>query len=180
MDEFPGMAKRIGEYQIRSYQIEYGMDNFSIVRPANVYGPGDRFGSQYGMVIPSLLTRIFAKEEDPVIVWGDGSAIRDFVYSRDVAEGTLLAMYYGTGQKFVNLGSGIGYSIKEIMEALSEFIDFRYEFNNKLGGHPKRVMDISLARKIIHYDPSTSLTQGLRQTWEWYCEHSTEDQHNYF
>lgn len=179
MDEFPGMAKRIAEYQIKAYQIEYGMDNISVVRPASVYGPGDRFGSQYGMVIPSLLTRIYAKE-DPLVVWGDGSAIRDFVYSRDLAEGTLLAMYYGTGGGFVNLSSGVGYSIKEVIETLHEFIDFTHEFNNKLGGHPKRVMDISLARKTIHYNPTTSLKDGLQQTWDWYCAHSSEYKHDYF
>lgn len=179
MDEFPGMAKRIAELQIRAYQIEYGMDNFSIVRPSNVYGPGDRFGSDYGMVIPSLLSRIFAKQ-DPLVVWGDGSAIRDFVYSKDIAEGILLAMYYGTGKGFVNLGSGIGYSIKEVVDTLHEFLDFRHEFNNKLGGHPKRVMDISLAKKNIHYSSTTSLREGLQKTWNWYLGNHAEYKHDYF
>ena len=105
MDMFPGWAKRMAELQVQAYQIQYGMDNFSIVRPCNVYGPGDNFDPHSAMVIPSLMYRIYHKE-DPVVVWGDGSAIRDFAYSRDVAEGVILALYYGTDSQFVNLGSG--------------------------------------------------------------------------
>ncbi len=179
MDKFPGMAKRIAELQINSYRIEYGIKDFSIVRLANVYGPGDRFGSEFGMVVPSLISRIHEKQ-DPLVVWGDGSAIRDFVYSSDVAEGILLAMYHGTGDGFVNLGSGIGYSIKELLEALHGFLDFKHEFNNNLGGHPKRVLDISLARKTINYNPTTSLQDGLKRTWEWYVENHNEHKHDYF
>lgn len=179
MDVFPGTAKKIAELQIRAYQIEYGADAFSIVRPANIYGPGDRFGSEYGMVIPALLSRIYAKQ-DPLIVWGDGSAIRDFVYSRDVAEGIILAMHHGTGKGFVNLGSGIGYSIKEIVDTLHEFLDFKHEFNNKLGGHHKRVMDISLAKESIHYNPTTTLREGLQKTWEWYLKNNSEHKHDFF
>ena len=149
------------------------MDNFSIVRPANVYGSRDRFGSDYAMVIPSLLNRIFTKE-DPVIVWGDGSAIRDFIFSKDVAEGCLQAMYYGTGDSFVNLGSGIEVSIADLLDVLHGFLDFNHEFTGEFPGHPKRVMDISLARNSIHYDPSTLIEDGLKETWNWYLNHYKE------
>ena len=112
------------------------------------------------MVISSLMYRIYYKE-DPVVVWGDGSAIRDFAYSRDVAEGIILALYYGTQSHFVNLGSSRGYSVKKLVETLNSFIDFNYEFNTtkKPTGFPKRVMDISLAKKLIHYSPTTSLLE---------------------
>ena len=129
MDEFPGMAKRIAEQQIAAYKIQYGLDNFAIVRPANVFGEGDSFDPNSAMVIPSLMHRIHSGE-DPVVIWGDGSAIRDFAYSKDVAEGIILALYYGTNSKYVNLGSGLGYSIKELVETLRKFIDFNYIFNN--------------------------------------------------
>ena len=84
MDMFPGWAKRMAELQIKAYAKQYGLNNYSIVRPCNVYGPGDNFDPKNAMVIPTLMQRIFNKE-DPVIVWGDGSAIRDFAYSSDVA-----------------------------------------------------------------------------------------------
>jgi len=174
MDIFPGWAKRMAELQIQAYRIQYNLDNFAVVRPCNVYGPGDNFDPENAMVIPSLMHRIYHKE-DPVLVWGDGSAIRDFAYSRDVAEGIILALYYGTGSGFVNLGSGRGYSVKELVETLSSFIDFNYQFDTtKSSGFPKRVMDISLAREIIHYNPTTSLRDGLKETWDWFIENQDE------
>jgi len=182
MDMFPGWAKRMAELQIQTYKIQYGLDNFAVVRPCNVYGPGDNFDPHNAMVIPSLIYRIYHKE-DPVMIWGDGSAIRDFAYSRDVAEGVILALYYGTNSSFVNLGSGKGYAIRELVETLHSFIDFNYEFDKtKLSGFPKRVMDISLARKLINYNPTASLLDGLKQTWDWFINNQDEylKRKNYF
>ena len=182
MDMFPGWAKRMAELQIQAYKIQYDLDNFSIVRPCNVYGPGDNFDPDNAMVIPTLMYRIYRKE-DPVLVWGDGSAIRDFAYSRDVAEGVIQALYYGTNSSFVNLGSGKGYTIKELVETLHSFIDFNYKFDTtKPSGFPRRIMDISLAQKLIHYSPSTSLLDGLKETWEWFLENQDEylRKQNYF
>lgn len=174
MDMFPGWAKRMAEMQVQAYKIQYGLDNFAVVRPCNVYGPGDNFNPDSAMVIPTLMYRIYQKE-DPVIVWGDGSAVRDFAYSRDVAEGVILALYYGTQGGFVNLGSGKGYSIRELVETLHSFIDFNYKFDTtKSSGFPRRVMDISLARKLIHYNPTTTLRDGLKETWDWYVKNQDE------
>lgn len=174
MDSFPGWAKRMAEKQIESYKIQYGLNNFAIVRPCNVYGPGDNFDPNNAMVIPSLMHRIYNKE-NPVIVWGDGSAIRDFAYSKDIAEGIILALHYGTKGTFVNLASGKGYSIKELVETLHSFLDFNYKFDpTKPSGFPKRIMDISLAKKIIHYNPSTTLSDGLKETWNWYINNQKE------
>jgi len=182
MDMFPGWAKRMAELQVQAYKIQYNLDNFSIVRPCNVYGPGDNFDPENAMVIPSLMYRIYHKE-DPVVVWGDGSAIRDFAYSRDVAEGIILALHYGTHSRFVNLGSGKGYSVKKLVETLNSFIDFNCEFDTtKPSGFPKRVMDISLAKELIHYNPTTSLLEGLKETWDWYVKNQDEhlNKKNYF
>jgi len=182
MDMFPGWAKRMAEKQVEAYAIQYGMKNIAIVRPANIYGPGDNFDPENAMVIPTLMQRIY-NEEDPVIIWGDGSAIRDFSYSVDVAEGIIQALYYGTEGKFVNLGSGTGVTIKELVEALNSFLYFNYEFDTtKPPGFPRRVMDISLAKEMICYEPSTSLEDGLRATWEWFVENSDEykNRKNYF
>ncbi len=182
MDMFPGWAKRMAELQIKAYKTQYGLENFSVVRPCNVYGPGDNFDLDNAMVIPTLMYRIYQKQ-DPVVVWGDGSAIRDFAYSRDVAEGIILALYHGTKSGFVNLGSGRGYSIKELVETLHSFLDFNYVFDtNKPSGFPRRVMDISLARELIDYNPTTSLAEGLKETWQWYTNNQDEylNKKNYF
>jgi len=182
MDFYAGWAKRMAEMQIETYKIQYGLENFSIVRPCNVYGPGDNFDPKNAMVIPTLMWRIYNKE-NPVTVWGDGLAVRDFAYSRDVACGVILALYYGTKAGFVNLGSGKGYTIRELVETLHSFLDFNYCFDaSKPGGFPKRVMDITLAKKLIHYDPRTTLSDGLKNTWEWFVKNSSEykDKKNYF
>jgi GDP-L-fucose synthase len=182
MDMFPGWAKRMAEKQIESYFIQYGLKNFAITRISNCYGTGDNFDPKNAMVIPTLMQRIYNKE-NPVIIWGDGSAIRDFAYSKDVAEGIIQALYYGTNGKFVNLGSGEGVTIKQLVETLHSFIDFNYEFDtSKSSGFPKRVMDISLAKKMINYNPTTSLLDGLKETWEWFINNPNEyiNKQNYF
>lgn len=182
MDMFPGWAKRMAEMQIQAYRIQYGLKNFSIVRPCNVYGPGDNFDPDNAMVIPSLMYRI-SNKENPVMIWGDGSAIRDFAYSKDIAEGIILALIHGTGSGFVNLGSGRGVTIKELVETLNSFIEFNYKFDtSKSSGFPKRVMDITLAEELIYYNPTTSLLDGLKKTWEWFIKHKGEylKRYNYF
>ncbi len=182
MDMFPGWAKRMAELQIKAYKTQYGLENFSVVRPCNVYGPGDNFDPDNAMVIPTLMYRIYQKQ-DPVVVWGDGSAIRDFAFSKDIAEGTILALYHGTKSGFVNLGSGRGYSIKELVETLHSFLEFNHEFDTtKPSGFPRRIMDISLAREVIDYNPTTSLAEGLKETWQWYINNQDEylNKKNYF
>lgn len=182
MDMFPGWAKRMAELQVRAYQLQYGLKHYAVVRPCNVYGPGDNFDPANAMVIPTLMRRIFSKE-DPVVIWGDGSAVRDFAYSGDVADGVILALYHGTAGRYVNLGSGIGYTIKELVETLQSVVPFRAQFDStKPSGFPRRVMDISLARELLGYDPQISLREGLWHTWNWYVEHHDEylQRQNYF
>jgi GDP-L-fucose synthase len=180
--DFAGWAKRMAELQVHAYRVQYGMENFAIVRPSNVYGPGDNFDPENAMVVPTLMYRVHSKE-DPVVVWGDGSAIRDIVYSRDVAEGVILALHHGTKGRYVNLGAGRGYSIRELVETLQGVVPFNYRFDaTKPSGFPKRVMDITLARQLIDYNPSTSLADGLKASWDWYVANRDEykKKKNYF
>jgi GDP-L-fucose synthase len=182
MDSFPGWAKRMAELQIDAYKRQYGITNYSAVRPCNVYGPGDNFDPQNAMVIPSLMARV-ASGENPLKVWGDGEAIRDFAYSGDVAQGILQTIYHGGPGHYLNLGSGVGTTIRQLVEVMSNIIGFDYEFDlSKSSGFSKRVMDISLARKFVDYRPSTSLEMGIQKTWEWFQLNFSEHKkkHNYF
>ena len=115
LDWYGGWAKRMGELHIGSLDVEYGWNKASIVRPANVYGPYDNFG-EWSMVIPSLIKKGF--ENDVIEVWGDGSPIRDIVYSEDVARG-MIYMVENEITEPINLGSGTGVTIKEIAEIYS-------------------------------------------------------------
>lgn len=182
MDMFPGWAKRMAEMQISAYAQQYKQDNFAIVRPCNVYGPGDNFDPNNAMVVPSLMYRI-ASGENPVRIWGDGSAVRDFAFSTDCAEGVILALLRGTRGSFVNLGSGVGVTVRELVETLHDVVGFNYEFDTtKPSGFPRRVMDITRAREWIGYNPTTSLRQGLEITWNWFMQNREEFllRHNYF
>jgi GDP-L-fucose synthase len=187
MDEYPGWAKRMAELQIQAYKVQYGLTNFAVVRPANIYGPGDNFDPENAMVIPSLIHRLF-NGEDPLTVWGHGRAIRDFAYSKDVAEGILQACYYGTNG-FVNLGSGQETSIQNLVHTLQEVYFFltgkrtsAFFDETKPSGYPRRVMNISKAMNLIGYNPSTSLKDGLIRTMKWYQYHQNEysKRKNYF
>jgi GDP-L-fucose synthase len=183
MDMFPGWAKRMAELQIKAYKEQYKINNFFITRPCNVYGPGDNFDPSNAMVIPSLMARI-NQGECPLAIWGDGKAIRDFAYSKDLAVGVIQTMMRGTGNlDFLNLASGKGVTIKELVEALSSFLDFEYFFDiSKPSGFPKRIMNIKNAEKIIGYAHKTSLVDGLQETWKWYKNNEKEflKRKNYF
>ena len=115
-DWYGGWAKRMGELQAETYNVEHGWDKIAIVRPANVYGPYDNFEPANSMVIPSLIRRAI-DGENPFTVWGDGSPVRDFIHARDVAKGMILAIEKGCGRA-INLGSGNGTSIKNLVEII--------------------------------------------------------------
>jgi GDP-L-fucose synthase len=179
---FAGWAKRMAELQIHAYKVQYGIDSFATVRLSNIYGPGDNFDPRTAMVIPALMHRIWSGET-PLSVWGDGKAVRDFLYSRDAAEGVLLALHHGTGGDFVNIASGRGHSIGDVVSALKTFIDFEYRFDTtKPSGAPMRIMDITKARELLGFSPSTDLVTGLKATWDWFVGHTEEyrEKMNYF
>jgi GDP-L-fucose synthase len=179
---FAGWAKRMAEQQIYAYKKQYGINTFSIVRLSNIYGPGDNFDPDTAMVIPALMYRIHSGE-NPLVVWGDGNAVRDFLYSKDAAEGLILAFYYGTDGEFVNIASGKGHSIRDVVTALRSFTDFNYSFDaSKPSGAPKRIMDITKAKDMFGFVPETELSNGLRLTWEWFVKNpeAHKNKLNYF
>ncbi len=182
MDMFPGWAKRMAEMQIDAYRIQYGLDNFSIVRPSNVYGPGDNFDEQNAMVIPTLMARI-QKGNNPVMIWGDGSAQRDFIHATDCANGIILACIRGTNSKPINLGCGYGITIKELVENMQKVTTFNAFFDvSKPSGFPRRIMNIVHANKTVGFSPQVSLKAGLTQTWNWFLNNHNEylKKQNYF
>jgi len=180
-DRFAGWAKRIGELQAEAYSIQYGWDCVSIVRPANVYGPYDNFDPENAMVIPSLIRKAF--ENDKLEVWGDGSPIRDFIHSRDVALG-MLHMVDNKVTKPVNLGSGEGIAIKQIVDIVVDKcpkdLDVVWQ-TDKPTGDKKRILDSSRAKEV-GFQTTISLEEGIQETIEWFEENRSmiDDRHNAF
>jgi GDP-L-fucose synthase len=163
-DWYAGWAKRVGELNVQAYMKEYDWNKCSIVRPANVYGPNDNFG-QYSMVIPSLIKK--AHENEVLEVWGDGSPVRDFVYSEDVAR----AMKFVVENKItepVNIGSGTGTTIKEIADIIANYFEKEIKWDTtKPMGDMKRIMSTDRLESYgfkLKYD----LKEGIEKTIEWY------------
>lgn len=178
-DRHPGWAKRICELQAETYQIEYGWNNISIVRPANVYGPSDNFDPKNAMVIPSLINRVI-DGENPLVVWGDGSSIRDFIHSRDIARGMMLAVEKGINQP-LNLGSGTGVTIKRIAEIIAANAPHPVKIEwdiSKPTGDAKRIMDTTRAQSY-GFQPIVSIEEGIKETIAWYLKNKNTVNNRY-
>ena len=169
-DRIPGIAKRVGELQGETYLKEYGWDAVKIIRPSNVYGPYDDFNPQTAQVIPALIHRMLGGE-NPVKVWGDGTAIRDFIYSEDLADWMIVAMEKLPPCTPINVGSGIGYTIKKIAETISENTPLKPTLEwdiSKPAGDPIRLLNVERAEKLINYFLKTSIDEGIKKTIRWY------------
>lgn len=179
-DRFGAWAKRMGELQVEAYQTEYGWKEIAIVRPANVYGPGDNFDPVNSMVIPSLIRRV-VEGENPLKVWGDGSEIRDFIHAKDVALGMLLVMEKKADGTPINLGSGKGVRIKELVKMICSCAakppKIEWDLSKK-AGDKIRLMNMTRAKKI-GFSPQVSLQEGISKTIDWYIKNRKETQHQY-
>ena len=168
-DRFMGWAKRLGELQAQAYLKQYNWDKISIVRPANVYGLYDNFDPKNAMVIPSLIHRVISGE-NPLVVWGDGSPIRDFIHANDVAKGMMNVVEKGYNLP-VNLGSGVGVTIKRITEILCSLVpNLKIKWDEtKPTGDRQRLMDISRA-KSLGFKQTISIEEGIKETLNWYSK----------
>tara|TARA_R110000751_G_scaffold61757_2_gene128015 strand:+ start:2525 stop:3508 length:984 start_codon:yes stop_codon:yes gene_type:complete len=181
-DKHPGWAKRIGELQADAYRIQYGKNNISIVRPANVYGKWDNFDPENAMVIPSLINRIVSGES-PLVCWGDGTPVRDFIYAGDCADAMIHMVETGVTEP-VNLGSGDGISIKEIAETIRNCYDESVEIvwdTTKPKGDALRIMDTTRAESY-GFKCSTTIENGVHETLGWFLDNRDlyKKRNNYF
>jgi GDP-L-fucose synthase len=142
-----------------------------VVRPANAYGPGDKFDWETSHVLPALIRRV-VERHDPIRVWGDGRDIKDFIYVDDLVEGMLLAMEKIDGFEPINLAGGRGYCLRDVLDLLIRLDGYagaRIEYDaSKPTMIPKRLIDPSKARQVLGFEAATSLEAGLQKTIEWY------------
>ena len=169
-DWYGGWAKRMGELNVEAFMLEYGRKNCSIVRPANIYGKWDVF-SDKATVIGSLIKKGY--ENDVLSVWGDGSQIRDFIYSKDVARG-MIHMVENEVTEPVNLGSGRRTTIKDLAFIICDYLDIGLSFDEtKPTGDKKRLMSVKRAHEL-GFAPTVSLKEGIHRTIDWYKENINE------
>ena len=170
-----GLAKKMLLVQAQSYRQQYGY-NALFLLPVNLYGPGDNFDPASSHVIPALIRKcVRAKESglSEIVVWGDGSPTREFLYVEDAAEGILLASEKYNDSDPVNLGSGHEISIKDLVEMIAEMTGFTGKLvwdTSKPNGQPRRMLDTTRAYERFGFKAQTSFDQGLQNTIDWYIE----------
>lgn len=163
-----GLAKRDLVTLAEMYHREFGMRVVNVLS-ANAYGPRDHFDSLHSHVIPATIAKCFRDPE--LVVWGDGSATRDFLFVEDVAEGIVLAAERLEPPGFVNLASGTEISIGELVRLVARLTGFRGRIvfdASKGGGDPRRVASTACAARLLGFAPRVPLEEGLRRTIAWY------------
>ena len=183
-DKYAGWAKRMGELQVEAYSQEFNFEGLYVVRPANIYGPNLNFNPKNSMVVASLIKRV-CDNENPLIVWGDGSNIRDFVYCDDVAS-SILKIFQKNITKPINIGSGKGTSIKNLVKLIvnSKYIKNKPKVifdKSKQSGDKKRVLDTTFAESK-NIKNNTKLKNGIDETIKWYLsnQNTFKKKSNYF
>jgi GDP-L-fucose synthase len=168
-----GLAKKMLLVQAQAYRQQYGF-NAIFLLPVNLYGPGDNFNPATSHVIPALIRKCLEGQdhgEKEILVWGDGSPTREFLYVEDAAEGILLATEKYEGPEPVNLGSGHEISIKDLAESIAHLTGYEGKLvwdTSKPNGQPRRALDTSRAEKAFGFRARMDFEEGLRRTIGWY------------
>jgi GDP-L-fucose synthase len=168
-----GLAKKMLLVQLQAYRQQYAFNGIYLL-PVNLYGPGDNFDSVTSHVIPALIRKcIEAKEQgaESIVVWGDGSPTREFLYVEDAAVGIILATERYDKTEPVNLGSAFEISIKDLVQTIAGLTDFHGEIiwnSKKPNGQPRRKLDTSKANHEFAFRAATPFKDGLKRTIDWY------------
>ena len=163
-----GLSKRDLVDMGEMYHREFGM-NVTVMLPANAYGPRDRFDPAISHVIPATIRKCFHEPE--LVVWGDGSPTRDFLYVEDLAAGLVLAAERLEGSQCVTLASGQEISIRDLVHLIARLTGYagRVSFDaSKSGGDPRRAASTERADRLVGLKPRYTLEEGLRRTIDWY------------
>jgi GDP-L-fucose synthase len=158
------------------YHREYGLNAVTVLA-ANAYGPGDRFDQAVSHVIPATILK--CHREDKVVVWGDGSPSRDFLFVDDLAEGIVLAAEHLDAPNYhINISGNREISIRGLVTLIAELSGFRGEIlfdTSKPAGDLRRCANADKARQLLGFQPTIALEEGLRRTIAWYREHVLSD-----
>jgi GDP-L-fucose synthase len=168
-----GVAKKSILVGAQAYREQYGLNTIFLL-PANLYGPRDNFDLRSSHVIPALVRKMLESNGE-VVLWGDGSPTREFLYVEDCAEGLQLAADRYDGAEPVNLGTGCETSIQDLAELIADVTGFNGEIvwdRSMPNGQPRRSIDASRARDAFGFQARTPLRDGLERTVSWYREHA--------
>jgi GDP-L-fucose synthase len=166
-----GVAKKALLVGAQGYREQYGLNTVFLL-PTNLYGPRDNFDLETSHVIPALIRKM-VKAEDDVVLWGDGTPTREFLYVDDCVEGFVLAGERYDGPEPVNLGADKEISIRELAELIAELTDFGGEIvwdTSKPNGQPRRSVGGGRAWELFGFEAETELRDGIERTVAWFRE----------
>jgi GDP-L-fucose synthase len=174
-----GLAKKMLLVQAQTYRQQYDF-NAIFLLPVNLYGPRDNFDLETSHVIPALIRKCIEAQErgdDHIVIWGDGSPTREFIYVEDAAEGIALASERFNSSEPVNIGSAFEISIKELVSRIASLTGFRGRLvwdTSKPNGQPRRKLDVSRAEETFAFKAKTDFETGLQRTIAYYRQHVME------
>ncbi len=168
-----GLAKKMMLVQAQSYRAQYGFNTIFLL-PVNLYGPRDNFDLESSHVIPALIRKcVEAKDagRNEIVLWGDGSPTREFLYVEDAAEGILLAAEHYDGEQPVNLGTGEEIRISNLATLIADAVGFNGKIvwdSSKPNGQPRRCLDVTRAKELFGFEAKVPFREGIAKTVEWY------------
>jgi GDP-L-fucose synthase len=164
-----GVAKKAVLVGAQAYREQYGLDAIYLL-PANLYGPRDNFDLATSHVIPALIRKLLEGTGE-VVLWGDGSPTREFLYVEDCVDGLLAAAERYDGPEPVNLGTGAEISIRDLAALVAELTGYagRIQWDTSMpNGQPRRALDATRAAELFGWRAQVPLREGLERTIAWY------------
>jgi GDP-L-fucose synthase len=171
-----GLAKKMLLVQSQAYRRQYGFNSI-VLFPVNLYGPGDNFDLHTSHVIPAMIRKCAEakrQHDDQVVLWGDGTPTREFLYVEDAAEGILLAAERYNGDQPVNLGTGVEIPIRDLAVLIAKEVGYTGRLvwdRTKPNGQPRRCLSVERAKQLFGFQALYSLEEGIRKTVSWYDQH---------
>lgn len=169
-----GLAKKMMLVQSQAYRQQYGFKAIHLLA-VNLYGPKDNFDLQSSHVIPAMIRKFMEageRKEPEVVLWGDGSPTREFLYVEDAARGITLAAERYEKPEPVNLGSGMEISIRDLASKVKSLTRYAGRITwdtSRPNGQPRRCLDVSRAEKEFGFRARVGFDEGLKKTVEWYA-----------
>lgn len=171
-----GLAKKMLLVQSQAYRDQYDFNSIFLL-PVNLYGPRDNFDLETSHVIPALIRKMIEAEEEgksEIVLWGDGSPTREFLYAGDAARGIVLGAERYNGRDPVNLGAGMEIRIKDLAYLIADLSGYSGDIvwdTSKPNGQPRRALDVTKAKEYFGFEAEVPFEEGLQRTIAWYQKH---------
>jgi GDP-L-fucose synthase len=169
-----GIAKKTIMKMVETYHEQFGLNAVNLI-PVNMYGPHDHFNTSTSHVIPALILKVLRakKYNTELVVWGDGSASREFLYVEDLAEAVVQAIENDPGPEPINIGTGSEITIRDLVTKICDIIEFKGDIvwdDFKPNGQPRRCLDTTRAKDRLNFESNIGLDSGLKKTINWFVK----------